>query len=350
MRDAGRGPGDLGRATLRAGALRCAATLLLGLAAAGCEVEWGGARVALEDPAPPPPEPEAEETVEEEATLPLPEGPFLYLLRRDGPTGALVTPVAALPPGGGTPIDLELPSPWPAEFRARFDSTYLRPGTELVLQRWGERIGSVVLESARPPRDRACPSVADGTLLLLPGQSLPEITVALPPGLSPAAPERAPSFEPLRGMTVAAPVIAERLIGGDRAYLARRVSLQAVRVPGDTAPAMAATYLIDDSLAVGPPGEEAVSLFFLSVQDPARGYATRWSELRRYGDAADKEAFEYLDWARTPNGMLHLLRLYGGSTLRLAAGFVPEGAEDPAREVEWREPPSCPTLPRLVGG
>lgn len=348
MREADRPPYGLARA-LRGAARRGAATLLFGLAVAGCQVEWGGARMALEDPAPAR-EPEAEETAEEEAAIPLPDGPFLYLLRRDGPTGALVTPVAALPPGGGPPIDLDLPAPWPAEFRARFDSVYLRPGSELALQRWGERIGSVVLGAARPPADRTCPSVAGGTLLLLPGQSLPEITVALPPTLSPAAPGRAASFEPLRDMTVAAPVIAERLIGGERAYMAQRVSLQALRVPGDTVPAMAATYLIDDSLAVGPPGEDAVSLFFLSVQDPARGYATRWSELRRYGEAADKEALEYLDWARTPNGVLHLLRLYGGSTLRLAAGFSPRGDEEPASEVEWREPPSCPALPRLLGG
>lgn len=336
---------------LRSWARRGALSLLVALGAAGCDVQWGGARMALEDPAPPAPEPVAPETPEEERAIPLPEGPLLYLARPEGPTTVLVTPVAALPPGGGAPLGLDLPDPLAAEYRARFDSAFLRPGSELTLQRWGGRIGTVVLDEARRPRDAACPSVARGTVLLLPGQRLPEATIALPADLSTVPPRPAPELQPVRGMTIATPVIAERLIGDDRAFLARRVSLQALRFPDEAAPALAATYLIDDSLAVGPPGEAAVSLFFLSVRDPARGYVTRWSELRRYGAASEKEAFVYLDWARMPNGRLHLLRRYGAGAVHLAADFVPTGAgRDPSREVEWTEPPACPALSRLAGG
>lgn len=323
---------------------------LLPLAGAACDVAWGGARVALEDPAPPPPEREVREADAEEVAIPLPDGPFLYAVRV-GPAGAvLVTPVAALPPGGGPPMSLGLPDPLTPDYRARFDSTFLAPGTELALQRWGRRIGSVVLRGGRPPSDAGCPSVAEGSLLLLPGQDAPRTSIALPQELSPAIPEPAGTIVPPRGMTIAAPVIAERLIGDDRAYLARLVSLQAIRVAGDAGPAMAATYLIDDSLAAGPPGGDAVSLFFLSTPDPERGYITRWNEVRRYAAPGRKEAYEYLDWAGTPAGGLHVLRLFDGSSVRLAAAFGLEwGDEALSDRVEWREGERCPALERLGG-
>lgn len=319
------------------------------LLAAGCEAEWGGARFALEDPAPPPAEPEASDPSAEAEEVPLPDGPLLYLARPLGPGTARVTPVAGLPAGGGVPRPLELPERLAPEFRARFDSAFLRAGTELVLQRWGRRIGSVVLSDSPSVGDPACPSVAEGRLLLVPGQELPPFSPALPAELAPTLPERVPALEPVRGMTLAAPVIAERLIGGDRAYLARLVALQAVRIASDTAPGIAATYLIADSLGPGPPDGDAVSLFFLSAPDPARGYVTRWSELRRYASPERKEAFVYLDWALTPAGRLHLLRLYDGESTRLAAGFVPEGADEEAAGIEWREDPRCPALARLEG-
>lgn len=337
------------RLAARRGALAALLPLVV-LAAGGCEVDWGGARLELEDPAPPPPEPEAPEATREERPEPLPSGPLLYAIRPTADGAALVTPVAALPPEGGAPVPLELPEPLPDEFRARFDSAFLRPGSELAVQRWGRRIGSVVLGGAREPADPACPSVADGILLLPPGQEAPRTAPALAPELSPSIPERVASLEPVRGMTRAAPVLAERLIGGDRAFLARRVSLQAIRIAGDTAPAMAVTYLIDDSLAAGPPAGEAISLFYLAGYEPARGYVTRWSELRRYEAAEEKEAYEYLDWARTPGGRLHLLRLYGGGSVRLAGAFVPEGGDEGEARVEWREPDRCPTLARLGVG
>lgn len=324
--------------------------LLVLLPVGACDVHWGGAHVSLEDPAPATTERRAPATTEEEHPLPLPRGPFLYLARPDGSGGARVTPVAALPPDGGAPAGVEFPDPLPAEYRARFDAAFLRSGGELTLQRWGRRIGTVVVRESRPPADPSCPSVAAGALLLLPGQTMPRTTIALPADLSPELPERVPTLEPVPGMVRAAPVIAENRIGGERAFLARLASLQAVLIPGDTAPAMAATYLIEDSLAAGPPAGDAVSLFYLAAHDRARGYVTRWSELRRYDTASGKEAFEYLDWASMPSGRLHLLRLYDGGAVRLAAGFVSGEGDGEEPEVEWREEGRCLALARLAGG
>ena len=65
------------------------AVLALGLPLAACDVEWGGAQIALEDPAP---EEEAEDTPEEEAVIPLPAGPLLYRVQTDDVGTATVVP------------------------------------------------------------------------------------------------------------------------------------------------------------------------------------------------------------------------------------------------------------------
>lgn len=307
--------------------------LLLALAAA-CQVEWGGGRLALEDPTP---RPEATEAAprEPETESPLPRGPFLYAARVDRAGNARVVPVARLPAGGGLPLPLELPSPLTEGYRSRFDSAFLGPGSELVLQRWGRRIGTLVLRDPAGAADPGCPSVAPATALLIPGEPSPGLALAVPRELSPAIPSRTGAQEPARGMVLASPVLAERLIADQRAYLAQRAALEAVPLPGDTAPGMAATYLVNDSLAPGPPGAEAISLFFLARYEPALGYVPVWREIRRYDSPEEKEAFEYLDWIRLPAGTLHVLRRVDGSASGLAAAFLAEGEEEP--RVAWRE-------------
>lgn len=304
---------------------------LLLLAATACQVEWGGARLALEDPAP---QAEAAEPAPR-AAEPLPPGPLLYAARLDDTGNARVVPVARLPAEGGLPLALEPPSPLTEDYRARFDSAFLRPGSELTIQRWGRRIGTLVLQEPSRIVDRGCPSVAPATALLLPGEPPPPMALAVPGELAPRTPARAGAPEPTQGMLVAGPVLAERFIADQRAFLARRVALEAVLLPGDTAPGMAATYLVNDSLAPGPPGPEAISLFFLARHEPVRGYVGGWREIRRYDTAGEKEAFEYLDWIRLPAGVLHVLRRVDGSAAGLAAAFLPEGEEEP--RVAWRE-------------
>lgn len=316
------------------------------LAATACDVEWGGARLALENPAPIP-EPV---TVAEEAEAlppPLPDAPLLYLVRIDPAGNARVVPAAQIAPRGGPPGSLEIPSPVDDAYRARFDSAFLRPGTELAVQRWGRRIGTVILGSVTRPADPACLSVAEGTALLVPGSSTEGVLAAVPLTLSAAPAARVSSRPPARGMVLAAPVLAERLIGGSRAYLARRVSLQPVLLRGDTVSAMAATYLVSDSLAPGAPSAEAISLFYLAIYKPTRGYSSVWEEIRRYGPGGEKEAFEYLDWIRLSGGHLHLLRRFDNDGEGLAAGFVAAGDDEAWPEVEWRETGPCRSLELL---
>ena len=80
---------------LRSGRLALATSLLA--FSAGCEIEWGGATVHLEDPSPPPEVPAATEAAAEQVELPLPEGPLVWVVRATGNSGeVLAMPVARL--------------------------------------------------------------------------------------------------------------------------------------------------------------------------------------------------------------------------------------------------------------
>lgn len=321
-------------------------------------MEWGGGRLDLEDPAPAPEPAEAAPAAETTPEAPLPTGPLLYLVRPlGGPEAgrALVVPVARL---DGAPAGLELPSAPTERWRARFDSTFLAPGSELRLHSGGARIGTVVLEGEAFAPDASCPSVARGTALLLPGQRMPPLAFALAPEEPSPEIRPLPRTAPDPRMAVTGPVLAERLIGGPRAYLAQRASLSAVPLPEDDVPAMAGTWLVNDSLAPGPPGENAISLFFLARFVPVRGYVPVWSLVRRYDDPSEKEAFEHLDWIRLPEGRLDVLRRVDATGEGLAASLLrtegdsdgvppppatPEEADRAAaaRELDWVESGPC---------
>lgn len=319
----------------------------VGAGLAGCSVEWGGGEISIEDPAPLPDSAELAEALEPEQ-IPLPPGPHLHLVRLQPDGAARLVPLAQIAPRGETsPL---LPSPMSTDdptFRARFDSAFLAPGTELDLLGRGGRMGTVVLGASTEGR-ASCPSVASGQAILAPGQDVPSWAFAAPRGAAaPAAPRRLEAPAATSSMSVAGPVLAERLIGGDRAFLARRVSLIPVELSGDTLAGMAATYLIADSLAIGPPGSRAVSLFFMARFEPTRGFIPVWVEVRRYTAPEDKEAFEYLDWISLPSGRLDVVRRYDASSVRLAASLTPP---DGNPELVWVEPSGCDAIGSLETG
>lgn len=319
--------------------------LLIGLFAA-CDVEWGGGSIALEDPAPPPDTTAAAARLEPEQ-LPLPSGPHLLLVRLNPDGSARATPLAAIDTTG-SPIalsDVTIPEAEDPTFRARFDATFLADGAELDLLARGARLGTLVLEGT-PAGSGQCASIAAGRALLVPGQDVPQWAFAVPRGLAgEGAPERRAALQTTNSMSVASPVLAERIIG-ERGFLARRVALSAVRLPGDTLPGMAVTYLVADSLGAGPPGEDAVSLFLLARFEPAQGYIPVWQELRRYSSPGDKEAFAYLDWIGVGGTRLDVLRRFDAGGATLATGQA-AGSQD--YSVSWVEPGGCTALTRLHG-
>ncbi len=325
--------------------VRTALVAFLLATAGGCDIEWGGASVHLEDPSPPPVESPAAEPSAERAEVPLPEGPLLWAVRSDGGRGeVLAMPVARLVEG--VPTALEYPEPPPEGFRERFDAAFAAEGTELVLGATGFRIGSLVLSG--PPRvlDAGCPSAIPARALVLPGTSLPPVSFGLGPDLvfgAPGAPESALVDNRIRTF---GPILAEQLLrqGGEgRPFLAQRAVLEAFPWPGDERPAMAATYLINDSVDGPGPTGSATSLFFLARFGPS-GYVADWSEMRIYSGQGGREIFTWLGAAPVPGGRLDFAVRHDGATRRLVASV---DSDDHGRGIAWTEGARCPVLELL---
>lgn len=357
----GRRSGDPGAPTPRraAGPASTAASRVPGAAAlalaaaaavAGCDTEWGGASLELEDPAPADTAAEADgpgDGTRAEPVPDLPDGPLLYVARLDSAGRARAAPAARLSDGGLQEVD------WPADppsvYLERFDSTFQRPGLEIPLLAHGGRAGSLVLDDRRTPVG-GCPQVAGGEALLPAGQGAPEFAFAASPRDTAAAGDlvRGPTSTTSRIRTFA-PILAERILreaGVEQTFLARQVDLRAVAMPDDTAPGMAATFLIRDSLnASPPPSGTSTSLFYLARFDRSDGYVPVWTRIRRYESGADKEILTHLGWISAGTGPVHLARRITPDGPRLAA-FRPGEGTGPG-ELAWVEPDVCPALEAL---
>lgn len=305
------------------------------LGAGGCEVEWGGAKLALEDPSPREMAPAPTGDTARRAPS-LPEGPLLYAVR--GGDTARVVPVARIV--AGLPAPLGIPAGADAAYRARFDSAFLRPGAELLLLAGHARVGSLVLEGASPPPGDGCLTAATALPLLTPDGRLPPVAFAVPPG-TPAPPPSA--WAPgVAGERVAAyaPILAERLLreaGVNQPWLARPVALAAL--PPAQGEAMTATYLLGDTLAPVPPAEEGgASLFFLARPEPV-DFQPRWTIARRYDAPEEKEIYVWLDRVPLPGGAVDILLRYDAASVRLAASPVEE-----ERRITWVEEAGCSGL------
>lgn len=322
--------------------------LVILVTVSACEFEWGGATLALINPAPAPePEPTGGESGDRDVVEPLPEGDLIYVARLDpvDATAARAVPVARMV--DGVPASLDLPEEIDAAYRARFDSAFYAPGSELPLHAGGQRIGTLVIEGSIPDTDTRCPSIGHGRILLLPDASPPEFAFARTGEGAAGVPGRYDRPVTDNRMRTFGPVLAENLLragGENRPYLAQRTYMQAVPWPGDERVAMAATYLVNDQLDGELPDNEASSLFFLARFD-GRQYVAEWSEVRRYQGGENREAFVYFGALRGPRGRVDFATRHGGATTRLVASADREGGE---RTIDWTEPPRCPAVAQLA--
>ena len=322
-----------------------AVMILIGMTVSGCDVAWGGASIALENPAP---------AVDSTATLPeaveieepLPANNLMYLVRFTGSAGSVrLLATAALI--DGVPAAIDLPPTIDDSYRVRFDSAFYAADRELGLHAAGHRIGSIVLDGTTDASNGACLSIAEGQALLLPGAASPEVAFAWAGEGSGGSVALQTVPQPDDRMRTFGPVLAENLLrrgGENRPYLAQRVELDAVPWPGDARPAMAATYLVNDDLARESPANAASSLFVLARYTPAGGYVPDWSEVRRYGNGAAREAFTYLGAITTTAGRIDFVTRHGESTTALAASVDAEGG----RDIDWVEEGTCSSV--LLGG
>ncbi len=314
--------------------------LSVGIGAAGCEVEWGGAEFRLENPAPEAP-PEPEEGAEAATPpTPLPDGPLLFAVRIDPASGASrATPISRFDADGLE--SLAIPADPDETWQPRFADRFLSAGRELELHAAGRRIGSLVLDGEVATPRSGCLPVATGRALVPAGSPAPRLAFAFARDSVAGDPVPYVSFEADNRMRTFGPILAEQLLrsrGENRPYLAQRAALDAVAWPGDANPAFAATYLISDDLDGPAPTGEAVSLFYLARFDPQRGYYPVWYEFRRYDGGTGKEVYTYVDAVDGPSGRIDFVELRDGSgERRLAASRVTEEE----RGLDWTEAAGC---------
>lgn len=162
---------------------------LAALVALGCEVEWEGARVALETPE----RARSADTVRDDLDPdlpPLPEAPLLHVVRTTEDGRAVALPAARMTPEG--PASLDLPADPPDAWWERFADSLRSPGTELPLYATGRRIGTLVLGPIREPAAAGCPAPSDARILLPPGAEAPRLAFAWAPAAGASPPHRSP--------------------------------------------------------------------------------------------------------------------------------------------------------------
>lgn len=247
----------------------------------GCDnVTWEGVDVRLQAAEPPPGSLEQDSVVVEEPGLPpLPEGPVVYLVRRDG---ASASAFALASREGGRMVALPSEEENPG-FTEHFVQSVLPPGEELVLFADGVRLGTFVAgqefgsdRTFCAPRPRV-----DGIVELVPGAADAGTYLAVPADEAEGVPRgRWAPPESTPELRTASLNIAGELMNqfrspwpqGTVAAIRRDLTLVTPPTPpGIEAeaprPPFAATFVNEDGVRVGETGRNAWSLFYVARFD-----------------------------------------------------------------------------------
>lgn len=314
------GPAELEetRAATRPGAVRrrafTRALLPILLALPACDnVEWGGTELEI---IPPPPSTvlAAPAAQEEAVQLGLPTGPVLFHLMKTG-QGSVLIPVGEL--SGDSLRTLRFAeTASAAEYQKRFRETVFPVGAQFRLFRRGAPVGTFTLQAHGPPTACGIPT-ARGTATVVAAAADADEFLAFAEGLSP---EVRGQFNPPQvtgSINTYASIVAERLIlqaglPRPRSWVGAQRDLDALEVLGGGHPEMSATYLVGDSLGVGPADPQGYSIFYLADYETARGYTPVYSEVRDYRKTGKQAPalVDYLNWNGQPGEEI-LLRVFG---------------------------------------
>lgn len=315
---------------------------------AGCDnVAWGGAEFEWR---PPPPkevvEPEVTEAPEE-VTVPLPEQPVVFLVRRAGGTWQ-AEPIGEVAGDALTPLPTEASTPG---FTARYVRERLVEGREFTLFQGSTRVGRFIAGSDVRPDSLYCqprPSVA-GIVELIPEVAGRSTFLALPSEhASHLGRGSLPQDEVTRGLGITSYRLVEDLLNA-RNYrwppdiASARADVQAFTTSRSEQPLVASTYLYRDAISVGPAPENAYSLFFIG-ENQGSGYGTTFVWYRPV-DSETKGVPRFLtwgDWDGDGQDEL-LLDVFGSSGRWLAA--LDRGAQAREWQVAFQDlcgqPPSA---------
>ncbi|UCF20512.1 MAG: hypothetical protein JSU87_03630 [Gemmatimonadota bacterium] len=265
----------------------------------GCDVEWGGVQVKLQEPEyrREAPAEAAAEGQAERAPLELPSGVLAFHVSRLDAAGmAAIEPIAELRDGNLRPV-----GPQRAEEADEYSSAFIRghyrAEQAYALYRGAGRVGTFYVRAPAIAGSGLCLELrALGQLELRPRADTLSEFLAWPPGVR-AGDE---GFRP--------PTYREDMLELSQVLVRRGVSDGAVAgdwrfgVPSDlraldvgTGPlGFAATFMIGDSLAVGPPGSAAGSAFVVADYAPSRGYFPLYMDAAWY-EPGRKRALRWVD-------------------------------------------------------
>lgn len=290
----------------------------------GCDnVEWGGIDISIV-----PPPGKADADADADTVRVRPDGPVLFYVHRDE-DAATVIPVGQIADGGLAPLT---PGDDPDAFADDFIESFLTPGSQLTLFRRGQRVGTLTVDSAAVPHLPVCRPLPRATGQVALATEVGAVTefLAMPQA---RAPESQPgTFEAERRMEVVSDMLAgemfrERNLAVRDPGLIRR-QLQPFPLTGSPDPGFTATYLVDDSLAVGGDNQGA-ALFVVFTPRGQTGYNPAFTGFTEYavGGKAAPRVIDFLDWD-TDGAVALLLEVLGTHTSWFRAVGLQDG--------EWR--------------
>jgi hypothetical protein len=288
--------------------------LILTALSACDNVDWGGTDIQI---VPPPPAagtiriaPDAQSYAE----LGLPTGTVLFHLVRQQDQSRLI-PVAEVA-GDGLRALRRPAGVSPAAYEGRFREAVLPVGAQFDIFRRGARVGTFLVQGTGPVTPCGIPTATGSSTLVAAAADVGEF-LAFRRGLSPEVRGEYVPPQVNGSIRTYASIVAERLVLQNglprpRSWPGAQRDLQAIEIMPGGNPEMATTYLVGDSLAVGPADERGYSVFYIADYETRRGYTPLYSEVHNYAEErkAAPRLVDHLNWDGQ-DGQEILIQVYG---------------------------------------
>lgn len=244
----------------------------------------------------------------------LPSGPLVFHLT-EGPNGWSLIPVAEIL--GDTMRTIRRPANVSREaYEGRFRETVIPIGAQFEVFRRGARVGTFIAQSYGSITTCGVPTAIGNTTVVAAAADAKDF-LAYRQGLSPTVRGEYLAPQVTGPIRTYASIVAERLIldaglPRPRSWPGAQRDLQPIEVNPGGHPEMAATYLVGDSLGVGPSDPNGYSVFYLADYETQRGYMPIYTDVRDYrrtGKAAPR-LIDYLDWDGVEGAEI-LLKVFG---------------------------------------
>ncbi len=265
----------------------------------GCDVEWGGVQVELQEPEyqhEAPAEAAAEVEVER-PPLEMPSGVLAFhVTRLDAAGTAAIEPIAELREGGLRPVGPQRADE-ADEYSSAFIRGHYRANQAYELFRGSSRVGTVYVRAPAIAGSGLCLELrALGQIELRPRADTLSEFLAWPLGVRSGDESlRLATYRedmPALSQVLARRGVNERGVAGNWRFGAP-TDLRALDV-GTGALGFAATFMVGDSLAAGSPGAAAGSAFVIADYAPSRGYFPLYFDAAWYAPG-QKRALRWVD-------------------------------------------------------